>query len=78
MTLFQHEVIDMYGFDGQQSFMSGFNGSTEDAKRQVLGMISNMTPEQRTNFNRVLPIIEKVAQSRGVDTSALSELQSGM
>lgn len=55
-----------------------FNGSAEDAKKQVLGMISNMTPEQRSNFGRVLPIIEKVAHAKGVDTSALSELQSGM
>ncbi len=55
-----------------------FNGTAEDAKKQVLGMISQMTPQQRTNFNKMLPIIGKVAQSKGVDTSALAELQSGM
>ena len=55
-----------------------FNGTADDAKKQVLGMISNMTPEQRTNFNKMLPIIGKIAQGRGVDVSPLSQLQSGM
>lgn len=55
-----------------------FNGSADDAKKQVLRMISNMNPQQRTNFNRMLPIISKVAAAKGVDTSALSELQTRM
>lgn len=55
-----------------------FNRSADDAKKQVLRMISNMSPQQRTNFNRMLPIISKVAAAKGVDTSALSELQTRM
>lgn len=55
-----------------------FNRSADDAKKQVLRMISNMSPQQRTNFNRMLPIISKIAQGKGVDVSPLSELQSGM
>lgn len=55
-----------------------FNGTAEDAKKQVLGMINQMNPQQRTNFNRMLPIISKVAAAKGVDTSALSELQTRM
>ena len=55
-----------------------FNGTADDAKRQVLSMISGMSPQQRTNFNKMLPLISKIAQSKGVDTSELSELQSRM
>ena len=55
-----------------------FNGTVEDAKNRVIRMIESMTPQQKTSFSKILPLIGSIARSKGVDTSALSELQSGM
>lgn len=55
-----------------------FNGTVEDAKNRVIRMIESMTPQQKASFSKILPLIGSIARSKGVDTSALSELQSGM
>lgn len=55
-----------------------FNGSPADARTKVLAMIDRMDPRQRASLAKMLPTIGKVAQAKGVDTSALSELQARM
>lgn len=54
------------------------NSQPTDPKAQVMAIIDNMNPAQRANFNKMLPVIERIAKSKGVDTSALTELQSRM
>lgn len=54
------------------------NNRQTDPKAQVMAIIDNMSPAQRANFNKMLPVIERIAQAKGVDTSALTELQSRM
>ena len=55
-----------------------FNGGGQDAKAKVMAIIDRMNPAQRANFSKMLPVIERVARNKGVDTSALSELQARM
>lgn len=55
-----------------------FNGTPEDAKNKVLSMIDSMNPQQKASFSKMLPVIGRIAQAKGVDTSALAELQSRM
>ena len=55
-----------------------FNSNGQDAKAKVMAIIDRMNPAQRENFSKMLPVIERVARNKGVDTSALSELQARM
>lgn len=52
--------------------------SPQDAKSQVLSIVDSMTQAQKATFSKMLPVISKVAQAKGVDVSALAELQSRM
>ena len=55
-----------------------FNSNGQDAKAKVMAIVDNMNPAQRANFSKMLPVIERIARNKGVDTSALSELQARM
>lgn len=55
-----------------------FNGTPQDAKAKVMSIIDSMNPTQRANFSKMLPVIERIAHGKGVDTTAISELQSRM
>ena len=55
-----------------------FNGTAQDAKSKVLSMVDNMSQQQKAAFAKMLPAIGRAAQAKGVDTSALSELQARM
>ena len=52
------------------------NINPEHARQQVLDIVNKMNPVQKAMLRQMLPRIEKVAQGKGVDTSALSELQA--
>lgn len=55
-----------------------FNGTAADAKNKVLAMVDKMNAQQKAAFAKMLPAIGKIAQAKGVDISALSELQARM
>ncbi len=48
----------------------------QDAKAKVMSIVGNMNPAQRASFGKMLPVIERIARGKGVDTAALSELQA--
>lgn len=52
------------------------NINPEYARQQVMNIVDKMNPIQKAMLRQMLPRIEKVAQGKGVDTSALSELQA--